>query len=252
MISFIRSSSLDPIQAHHKTATAEEHYFSRLGLGISVSSITVCPEIPSPKTPSLTTDQWDREQNSGENPEFRPDPKSSKLFDKIDDSSDWRLISKEIQARLKLRGINKDVDYISDHLSAYANEIQDENDAEAEAERLAEIAEFNLHIGKLKQKYAAVLLLRNCHHLSFMDIAKTLNISDEQAGNEFRDAEKYFNSDLIQVDFIGHEITMNTPVDELIEVLVAGARAVKSPAGRKPKPKNTPKSQNGDLFWEDA
>lgn len=199
--------------------------------------ITVCPEIPSPKTPAITTDQWDREQNSGKNPEFRPDPKSASGFKIIDNRSDWRGLSTEIQSRLKSRGIVKEVDYIGAYLSRYANELQDEIDAEDEAERVAEIAEFNLHLSKLKPKQAAIVVLRIREHWTFTPIGKWLNISDQQADNLFQDAEKYFNSELIQVDFFGHQITMDTSVDDLISVLIAGACEIKSPAGRKPKPK---------------
>jgi len=223
-------------------------FVQKTPIDYSGARITVCPEIPSPKTPAMTTDRWNRELNSGKNPEFRPDQKSASNFDKIDSRSDWKQLSTEIQSRLKLRGINKDVDYISDHLSAYANEIQDDIDAEDEAERAAKIAEFNLHISKLKPVHAANMILYICHHWSFMDIARLLNLSDEQAGNEFRNAEKYFNSELIQVDFIGHQIALDSPVDDLISILVAGARPVKSPAGRKPKPKKSIKCKCGDLF----
>ena len=214
----------------------------------SGACITVCPEIPSPKTPALTEDLFEKQKKRGENPEFKADPKSAWEFDKIDTRSDWEAVSWVIQSRLKKsRGITADAGYISDYLRVISNERQDELDAKNEAERLAKIAEYNLHISKLKPKHAAIYLLYNCHHLSFMDIAKPLNISDEQAGNEFRAAEKYFNSDLIQIDFLGHEITLDTPVDELIAALIAGARTSKSPAGRKPKSQSK-KPQTEDLF----
>lgn len=224
-------------------------FVQKTPLDYSGVCITVCPQVPSPKTPAMTADRWNRELNSGKNPEFQPDQKSTSNFDKIDNRSDWDQLSAEIQSRLKSRGFVKDVDYIGDYLSRYANELQDEIDAEDEAERLAEIAEFNLHISKLKPKYAAIMVLRIREHWTFTPIGKLLNISDQQADNLFQDAEKYFNSALIQVDFIGHQITIDSPVDELIAVLVAGANPVKSPAGRKPKPKKSAAvSECGDLF----
>lgn len=244
--------ALDLAYAENRLEEPAEENFLRhpaKTLDYSNVSVTVCPSLPSPKTPAMTTAFFKMEEDRGANPEFKSDPKSAKSFDKIDTRSDWKHLSTEIQARLKLRGIAKDIDYISDHLSAYANEIQDEIDAEDEAERLAEIAEFNLHISKLKPKSAAIMVLRIREHWTFTPIGKLLNISDQQAENLFQDAEKYFNSDMMQVDFIGHQITLDSPVDELIPVLIAGACSVRSPAGRKPKPKNnSPKPQNGDLF----
>lgn len=225
-------------------------FVQKTPLDYSSARITICPELPSPRTPALTTDLYKRQQNSGENPEFRPDPKSASGFNKIDQDSDWKQLVAEIQRRLDIRGIIKDAAYISDHLSTYANEIQADIDAEDEAERAAELAEFNLHIYKLQPKYAAIMVLRLREHWTFTPISKLLNICDQQADNLFQEAEKYFNSDLFQVDFLGHEITLDTPVDELISVLIACANPVKSSAGRKPKPKKavSAKSANADLF----
>jgi DNA-directed RNA polymerase specialized sigma24 family protein len=222
-------------------------YAQKSTLDYSNARITVIPEIPSPKTPSLTTDLWEKQKKSRASAEFKADPDSALGYDRLDKNSEWKTLSLLVKSRLKFRGISADASYISDYLRIISNERQDALDAKNEAERAEKVAEYNLHISKLKPKHAAILLLYNCHHLSFMDIAKPLNISDEQAGNEFRAAEKYFNSDLIQIDFLGHEITMDAPVDDLIAVLVAGARACKSPAGRKPKGQSK-KPQTEDLF----
>lgn len=224
-------------------------FVQKTPLDYSSARITICPELPSPRTPALTTDLYKRQQNSGENPEFRPDPKSASGFNKIDQNSDWKGLVTEIQRRLKTRGIVKDVAYISDNLSTYAHEIQADIDAEDEADRAAELAEFNAHISKLTPKYAAIMVLRIRERWTFTPIGKLLNISDQQADNLFQEAEKYFNSDLFQVGFLGHEITLDTPVDTLISILNAGANPVKSPAGRKPKPKKAVAvSANADLF----
>lgn len=212
-------------------------YAQKTLLDYSNVAITVCPELPSPKTPAMTTDRWNREQNSGKNPEFRPDPKSAAGFNKIDQNSDWKGLVTEIQRRLEMRGIVKDAAYIGDNLSAYTHEIQADIDAEDDAERTAELSEFNLHISKLTPKHAAIMILRIREHWTFTPISKLLNICDQQADNLFQEAEKYFNSDLFQVDFLGHQINLDTPVDALISVLMAGACQVRSPAGRKPKPK---------------
>lgn len=214
-------------------------------LDYSNAHITVVPPQKTPRVALLT--QVSRQRQLASDPEFQPESTSN--FDKIDNRSDWDQLCAEIQSRLKSRGFVKDVDYIGDYLSRYANELQDEIDAEDEAERSAEIAEFNLHISKLKPEYAAILVLRIREHWTFSQIGKLANICDQQADNLFQDAEKYFNSDLMQVDFIGHHITFDSSIDELISVLVEGANPVKSPAGRKPKPKkSTTEVSSGDLF----
>ncbi|MHB1494383.1 MAG: sigma-70 RNA polymerase sigma factor region 4 domain-containing protein [Acidithiobacillus sp.] len=222
----------------------------KIPLDYSNARITVCPESPSPKTPELTSDFFEKQQNSGENPEFRPDPKSASEFDKIDTKSDWNHLATVIQTRLKIRGTAADTDYISDYLSRYVHEIQDDFDAEDEVERKAEIAEFDLHLGKLKPKLAAIMVLRIRERWTFTPISKLLNVSDQQADNLFQEAEKYFNSELIQVDFFAHGITLDSPVDELCAALIAAARATKSPAGRKPKSKKKSKQERDDLFQE--
>ena len=201
---------------------------------------TLCPEIPSHFFKSK------KAPGGGQNPEYLPDQKSTQGFDRVDDSSDWRHLVKVIKDRLAIRGIVKDETYISDYLRVYSNGLQDEIDAENEADKAAEIAEFNLHIAKLKPDYAAILILAINHHWTFPRIAELLNVCPQQAANEFHDAEEYFNSDLIQVHLIGHEITLETPVSELINILVNGARPGKSNAGRKPKPKKSPKTE--DIF----
>lgn len=221
-------------------------YAQKQPLDYSNARFTVCPSLPSPKTPELVLDRLDREKNAGENPEFLPDHRSASGFEKIDTDSDWIHLASEIQTRLKIRGIAADTDYIRDYLSSYVHDIQDDLDSEDEVERKAEVAEFNLHLAKLKPKYAAIMVLRIREHWSFTPIGKLLNISDQQADNLFQDAEKYFNSELVQVDFFAHDITLDTAIDSLISVLIAAACPTKSPAGRKKK--STSHTTQDDLF----
>ena len=204
--------------------------------------IQLIPEIPSENF--RTARKRDR---SGQNPEYVPDPKSSRGYDNIDNRSDWQHLCAVIQERLENRGISKDIGFISDNLSAFANREQDKLDEQMEADRQADIADFNAHISKLTPLHAAVLLLRIVHRWKLSAIADRLNICDEQAGNIRKKAKKYFDSDLIQVDFVGHEINLDTPVDDLVKILVANRHQRKSNAGRPPKVKQK-KQQSADLF----
>ena len=210
----------------------------------AVSNIQLIPEIPSENF--RTARKRDR---SGQNPEYLPDPKSSQSYDNIDNHSDWQHLISVIKERLENRGISKDIGFISDNLSAFANREQDKLDEQMEAERRADIADFNAHISKLTPLHAAVLLLRIVHHWKLPKIAFLLNISDQQAGNLRKKAKRYFDSDLIQVDFVGHEINLKTPVNGLIKILVANRHPKKSRAGRPPKSRAKPAANvQADLF----
>ena len=171
------------------------------------------------------------------NAEYQADPKSAQGFDYVEVDEAWNVLCEEISGILERRGISVDEDYISDYLSVYANAKEDAEYAKKAQKANADKEEFNLHLSKLTELQAALLLLHIKYRHSFATIGELLHYSDQQADNLYQIAQAAFDSDDIQnhLFLIAHSISFDTQEADLTGILIKNARAKKSSAGRPTK-----------------
>ncbi len=171
------------------------------------------------------------------NAEYQADPKSAQGFDYVEVKEAWGVLCEEISHILKNRGITADADYISDFLVAEQEALESANDAKKAEQAKADEAEFNLHLSKLTELQAALILLHIKYHHSFATIGELLHYSDQQADNLYQIAKDAFDSDDIQnhLFLIAHSISFDTTEADLTGILIKNARAKKSKAGRPTK-----------------
>lgn len=215
------------------------------------------PEEKSPARSFLRQDFLEKDRKHTENAEYLGDPESTKDFDFIEVKEIWNNLCAGLSCVLEMRGIDVDADYISDFLAAEQEAIENATDANKAQKAKADAEEFNLHLSKLTELQAALILLRLKYHYSFGRIGSLLSLSDQQADNFYQIAESAFDSDDIQNAFFSnHCIHLYSKEQDLTGVLLKNARNQKSRAGRPTKSQarkakaNNLASQvsNGDLL----
>lgn len=203
---------------------------------MSVAQAIYEPEEKSQARSFLRQKFLEKESHHTENAEYQADHGSSQGFNYVEVKEAWNVLCEEISGILERRGISVDEDYISDYLSAYANAREDAEEHNKAAQANADKEEFNLHLSKLSELQAALILLRIKHHYSFAKIGDLLGYSDQQADNFYQIAKGAFDSDDIQsMFFISHAISFGTPEADLTGILLKNARNQKSRAGRPTK-----------------
>ncbi len=224
---------------------------------MSVAQAIYEPEEKSQARSFLRQKFLEKESHHTENAEYQADHESAQGFEYVEVNEAWNVLCEEISHILENRGIDANVDYISDYLSAYANAKEDAEYTKKAEQAKADKEEFNLHLRKLTELQAALILLRIKYHYSFAKISDLLGYSDQQADNLYQIAQAAFDSDDIQNAFFqNHAVYFDSKENDLTGILLKNARNQKSRAGRPTKSQarkakaNNLASQvsNGDLL----
>lgn len=198
--------------------------------------VQVIPEAPAPARSFLRQIQIEKERKHTENAEYHSDKDSAQGYEIIEENDSWSVLCEEISRILEKRGITAEATYISDFLQAEQEAIESESDAKKAQKAKADKAEFNLHLSKLTELQAALILLRLKYHYTFTKISNLLNYSDQQADNLYQIAQAAFDLDDIQnVFFSNHCIHLDSKEQDLTGILLKNARSRKSNAGRPTK-----------------
>lgn len=199
-------------------------------------SIIYEPEEKSQARSFLRQKFLEKESHHTENAEYQADHESAQGFEYVEVNEAWNVLCEEISGILERRGISVDEDYISDYLSVYANAKEDAEYSKKAEQAKADEDEFNLHLAKLTELQAALILLHIKYHYSFAKIGDLLGYSDQQADNFYQIAKDAFDSDDIQcMFFISHAISLETQEADLTGILIKNACSKKSNAGRPTK-----------------
>lgn len=203
---------------------------------MSTLQVQVISEVPAPKRSFLRQVQIDKERCQTINAEYHGDKDSAQGYEIIEENDSWNVLCEEISRILEKRGINAEATYISDFLVKEQEAIESANDVNKSQKENADKAEFNLHLSKLTELQATLILLRLKYHYSFGRIGSLMNISDQQADNFYQIAQAAFDSDDIQNTFFqNHVVYFDSAESYLTGILLKTARAQKSAAGRPTK-----------------